>query len=157
MLPEIAVNFSIRLETPAQPDVVRLISALDTHQTPLYPVESNYTTDISRLTYADVAFAVARTAYGEAIGCGGVLLTAAHGELKRMYVQPAWRGNGIGSAILRFLEQQARAHGLRRVYLETGIYQPEAIDLYRRAGYEACAAFSGYQPDPLSLFMLKAL
>lgn len=51
------LHFEIQLETPAQPDVVRLISALDAYQTPLYPADSTHATDISRLTYADVAFA----------------------------------------------------------------------------------------------------
>ncbi len=100
---------------------------------------------------------MARTPSGEAIGCGGILLTPGHGELKRMFVQPAWRGHGVGSAMLRFLERQARGHGVRCVYLETGVHQPEAIGLYQRAGYEACTPFTGYKADPLSLFMLKAL
>ena len=41
--------------------------------------------------------------------------------------------------------------------LETGIRQPEAIGLYRSAGYAEIGPFGAYRPDPLSLFMEKRL
>jgi putative acetyltransferase len=43
------------------------------------------------------------------------------------------------------------------VALETGVSQPEAIALYRRAGFRDCPPFASYKPDPLSLFMMKKL
>ena len=153
----IALEFAIAQESPAQADVVRLIAALDAYQLPLYPDYSNQPTDISRLTYADVIFAVARSPSGEAVGCAGILLTASYAELKRMYVQPAWRGHGVGSALLRFLEGRAVHNGAQWMYLETGIYQPESIGLYERAGYKPRGAFGGYVDDGLSVFMGKAL
>ena len=153
----IVLNFEIAHESPAQADVVRLIAALDAYQLPLYPDTSNQPTDISRLTYADVVFAVARSPSGEAIGCAGILLTAGYAELKRMYVQPAWRGNGVGGVLMRFLEQQAAARGVRWVQLETGVYQPESISLYERGGYKRCGAFGGYVDDGLSVFMQKSV
>ena len=43
------------------------------------------------------------------------------------------------------------------IRLETGISQPEAIGLYRKAGFVEIEAFAPYKPDPLSLFMEKVL
>ncbi len=47
--------------------------------------------------------------------------------------------------------------GLSAIRLETGISQPEAIGLYRKAGFVEIEAFAPYKPDPLSLFMEKVL
>jgi putative acetyltransferase len=51
----------------------------------------------------------------------------------------------------------ARREGLGCLRLETGIYQPEALGLYRSAGYAEREAFAPYAPDPLSVFMEKIL
>jgi GNAT superfamily N-acetyltransferase len=86
-----------------------------------------------------------------AVGCGGV---RAHdgdiGELKRMYVQPAYRRTGVGRAVLAALEARARALGYARLRLETGVRQPEAIALYRAAGYEPIEAYGLYRDEPMS-------
>ncbi len=50
-----------------------------------------------------------------------------------------------------------RRRGFVAVRLETGIYQPEAIGLYRKYGYVEIEPFGSYLPDPLSLFMEKRL
>jgi putative acetyltransferase len=55
------------------------------------------------------------------------------------------------------LEALAVDRKLVAVQLETGIYQPEAIGLYRKHGYEEIEPFGSYLPDPLSLFMEKRL
>ena len=76
-------------------------------------------------------------------------------ELKRIYVTDAARGLKIGRKILEVLEARAKELGYDRVCLETGISQPEALGLYRKAGYVETGPFGGYRPDPLSLFMEK--
>jgi putative acetyltransferase len=145
----------IKLERPDQPEVVALIDALDAYQKPLYPPESHYGIDMTALLQPEVRFAVARSDAGAAIGCGAIVLTAAYGELKRMYLRPEWRGRGLAQQLLDFLEAQAALEGCRRYTLETGIYQLSAIALYERAGYVRCAPFGDYPPDPLSVFMSK--
>jgi putative acetyltransferase len=59
--------------------------------------------------------------------------------------------------LLEHLEGHGRDAGLSAIRLETGIYQPEAIGLYKAAGYVEIGPFGSYQPDPLSLFMEKAI
>lgn len=57
------------------------------------------------------------------------------GELKRMYVIPSARGQGLARRILAMLEDDARAAGRVRMVLETGTAQPEALGLYTSSGY----------------------
>ena len=86
----------------------------------------------------------------EALGCGALrLLEPGVGEIKRMYVRPEARGRGVGAQLLAALEAEARALAVSVLRLETGIRQPEAIQLYERRGYHRRAAFGEYREDPL--------
>lgn len=145
----------ITLESPDQPEVVALIDALDAYQKPLYPAESHHGIDIGALCRPNVLFAVARSDSGEALGCGAIVLEPGHGELKRMYTQPAHRGRGIAGALLRLLEEEARRRGCTRFMLETGYLQPEALAMYERFGYRRRGPFGDYAEDPNSVFMAK--
>jgi putative acetyltransferase len=145
----------IALERPDQPDVVALIDALDAYQKPLYPPQSHHGIDLTALLQSEMRFAVVRSDVGTAVGCGAIMITAAYGELKRMYLQPEWRGRGLAQQLLDFLEAQAALEGCARYVLETGIHQHAAVAFYEQAGYVRCPPFGDYQPDPLSVFMCK--
>jgi putative acetyltransferase len=103
-----------------------------------------------------VRFIVARRG-ATAVGCGALRIDVGYGELKRMYVVPEARGRRLGRLILERIEEEARREGLRCLRLETGIHQPEALALYRAAGYVEREAFGEYAADPLSVFMEKIL
>jgi GNAT superfamily N-acetyltransferase len=95
-------------------------------------------------------FLVARVG-GAPVGCGGWRTLAtdpAVAEVKRMYTAPGQRGRGVASAVLRTLEDTARAAGRTRLVLETGSRQPEAIALYRKLGYEQIPNFGYYKDYP---------
>lgn len=147
----------IRFEPPNQPDVIALINELDAYQMPLYPLESYHGLDIASLSQPHVHFAVARDSSGQAIGCGGLVLGADYGELKRMYLKPLYRGQGFAQRLLTLLEHRATEHGCRLIMLETGVLQPEAIAFYLKSGYVECGPFGDYWADPNSLFMRKPL
>jgi GNAT superfamily N-acetyltransferase len=85
---------------------------------------------------------------GELIGCGGWRSHGADAELKRMYTAPAARGRGVARQVLAALEESARSHGRRRLILETGDRQPEAIALYTRSGYALIDNFGYYRDEP---------
>lgn len=88
---------------------------------------------------------------GAPAGCGGWRTFAGDdevAEIKRMYTDPAWRGRGVASAVLRVIEESARAAGKKRVVLETGSRQPEAIALYTKLGYERVPNFGYYKDYP---------
>ena len=80
---------------------------------------------------------------GEPVACGGLHEIAPRvGELKRMWVHGDWRGAGLGSRLLRHLEDQARALGHRIVRLDTNAALTEAIGMYQRAGYRAIERYN---------------
>jgi GNAT superfamily N-acetyltransferase len=78
-------------------------------------------------------------------------------EIKRMYVVPELRGQGLSRAMLAALEDLARQLGAHRVVLETGSKQPEAVRLYETSGYEKIVGFGHYADAPLSLSYGKSL
>jgi len=78
-------------------------------------------------------------------------------EVKRMFVVAEHRGRGFARAVLAALEDSARDAGHDLVVLETGLRQPEAIGLYRSAGYEEIAGFGFYADAPLSRCFGKRL
>ncbi len=147
----------VSLERPDQAGVRALIDALDAYQKPMYPPESHHGIDADALRDPKVLFAVARDADDAIAGCGAVLLTPHYAELKRMFTPPERRGQGVGRALLRFVEAEARARGATRFTLETGYLQHEALRLYERAGYTRCEPFGDYLPDANSVFMEKAV
>ncbi|TWI60941.1 putative acetyltransferase [Pseudoduganella lurida] len=146
---------SIALESPDQPDVHALIAELDAYLYSLYPAENVYALDLTSLLEPNVLFAVARDADGAALGCAAVVVTPAYGEIKRMYVRPAARGQGVARRLIDALESAAAAQGCSTFVLETGPTQPEALALYERLGYRYCGAFGDYPEHPLSVFMQK--
>jgi GNAT superfamily N-acetyltransferase len=102
-------------------------------------------------------FLVACTDTGP-VGCGGIRSHAEGvAELKRMYVVPAARRDGVARTLLEQLEQHAVALGYSRIRLETGVRQPEAIALYESAGYEPIDRYGHYQASSLSRCFEKEL
>ncbi|MEZ0447142.1 GNAT family N-acetyltransferase [Cellulomonas sp. ICMP 17802] len=97
---------------------------------------------------------------GHAVGCASLRATgdgfpAGSGELKKVWVADEARGTGVARALLAAIEDDARAHGLTSVVLQTGIRQPEAVTLYRTAGYRPAPPFAPYADDFLSLCFAK--
>jgi putative acetyltransferase len=91
-------------------------------------------------------------------GCGGLrALDDEHGEIKRMYVEPGYRGVGVSTAILRALEAAARARGWNRLVLETGVEQPDAMRFYEREGYASIPNYGHYVGSTLSRCYQKPL
>lgn len=149
----------VAAEPLSGPPAQMLIARLNAELTEAYP---NPADRAFELTEAQVApdqgvFLVARLD-GEPIGCGALRrLDDGTGELKRMYVAPAARGRGVGRRILAELERHALALGLRRLVLETGDRQLEAMRLYTGAGYTRVPCFGEYAGKPLSVCLEKAL
>ncbi len=81
------------------------------------------------------AFVVVRD--GDAVvGCGGVqMIGSGIGEVKRMWVAPSTRGQGLGRRLLARLETEAVRLGHHTVRLDTNSQLPEAVAMYRAAGY----------------------
>ena len=91
-------------------------------------------------------------------GCGAWRV---HGpgavEIKRMYVEPAFRRRGLARVLLTALERSAAAAGHRAVVLNSGERQPEALALYEASGYRAVPGYGIYADAPGAVFLGKPL
>lgn len=99
---------------------------------------------------------------GTPAGCGGWRVQPADGaggtvELKRMYVEPAFRRHGIAARLLGALESSAARAGHRRMVLNSGDRQPEARALYARAGYTPVPGFGVYAASPDAVFLGRVI
>jgi putative acetyltransferase len=154
----------IRPERADHPQVIALLDALDRYLGELYEPDANHILSVQELLAPEVTFLAAWQA-GRIVGTGAVRRMpgraetghGAYGEIKRMYVDPAQRGQRIGERLLDRLEGSLREHGVDRALLETGAAQRAAVRLYERCGYARRTAFGGYPDNGLSVFMEKAL
>jgi len=149
----LGMSVTIVEERPDSPVAVVLLAELDRHlQQHPYPDESRHAFSIDQLVREDVTFFVVRHE-GEPAACGGVkLFGREYGEVKRMYVRPAYRGLGLGKAVLRRLVDYCRGRHVNLLRLETGIYQSEAMGLYERFGFRRRPPFGDYREDPNSIY-----
>jgi putative acetyltransferase len=154
-----ALAISIAAEPFDSPDAQRLIAALDAGLAAVYPPEQRFGPNLKPEQVEDGrgTFLIARDDTGP-VGCGALrLLDTTTAEVKRMYVEPDQRGKGVGWAVLTNLEAAARKVGVRRLLLETGVYQEAAIALYRRAGFAPVDCWGEYASSPTSVCFEKSL
>jgi putative acetyltransferase len=153
------MKVAIAAEPFDSPDARRLVTALDAHLASRYAPEQRFGPHLKAEHVAPGVgtFVIAR-ADGQAVGCGALRRRdASTVEVKRMYVEPEVRGHGVAREILDHLEAAARSMGAQRLVLETGIYQEEAIGLYRAAGFTAIDCFDEYAGVPTSVCFEKSL
>lgn len=92
----------------------------------------------------------------KAVGCAALVPFSPEAlEVKRMYVAPQARGQGVGRLLLAGLESWAHEQGYQRLILETGDLRPEAPGLYRSAGYRPIEPYGPFVDNPNSLCFEK--
>ncbi|MFT7839992.1 GNAT family N-acetyltransferase [Saccharothrix sp. BKS2] len=146
------------------PDAVKLIAELQQVFVVRYGDEDVTPVDPAQFA-APAGHFVVGYLDGGPVACGGWRahdealdsLRPGDAEIKRMYVVDALRGRGLSRLVLTALEDAARAVGRRRMVLETGDRQPEAIGLYTRSGYTRIDNFGVYRDHPNSLCFAKEL
>ena len=123
----------------------------------LYPPESCHLLGVEELEVPGVTVFVTRDG-GPALGMAALVERGdGSAELKRMFVPPAARGQGIAAGLLRAVEEHATAHRIHLIQFETGPLQHAAIRVYERAGYVLIPNFGKYVGDPHSVCYEKAL
>jgi len=84
------------------------------------------------------------SAGSDIIGCFGLEpITDTSIELRRMYVDGAWRRAGVGRWMLRYAEETARLDGRRTLVAKTSELQKEAVALYLAAGFTVASEERG--------------
>jgi uracil-DNA glycosylase len=130
------------------PDAVQLISEVQAEYVRRYGGKDSTPTEPDEFAPPRGLFLVGYAA-GVPVACGGwrvdEWLLPGDAEVKRMYVAPLARGQGLARAILAELERTAAEAGRLRLVLETGLRQPEAIELYTSSGYTEIPKFGVYR------------
>ncbi|MCA9912050.1 MAG: GNAT family N-acetyltransferase [Anaerolineae bacterium] len=146
------MEISINPERPDTADAMQLIDELEADLALLYPSEHRYGYNVEKLLQQGVHFFVLHFG-GELAGCGGVQFYGQeYAELKRMYVRPQFRGQGLGKALVDFLAEYTRDNEITLLRLETGTHQHAAIHLYERIGFQRVPPFGDYVASPDNIF-----
>jgi putative acetyltransferase len=144
---------------PLACDIAALVDAHLARSRGLYPDTSCHAYGPSEMEAEGVLLYAARIS-GRAVAIGGLKpLGRTSGEIKSMYTAEGWRGRGIARRLVQHLASEARALGWRALCLETGsdAGSAPARALYAGLGFEPCPPFGDHGPDPLSVFMTRAL
>jgi GNAT superfamily N-acetyltransferase len=146
------------------PDAIALVTRLQAYYRKIYGGHDGTPIDPSEFAAPRGRFVVGYVD-GVAVACGGwrardggdPALFPGDAEVKRMFVDPVERGRGHAKAVLTHLERTAAQAGRRRMVLETGVFQHEAIDLYISAGYVPMPPFGAYRDEAGSRHYAKSL
>lgn len=135
--------------------VRRYVAELDTRFPGGFEPGDALLRDVTSLRAPTGTFVLA-SSDGEPVACGGVQrIDSGVGEIKRMWVDPAWRGTGLGGRLLQHLEEETRRLGYDTVRLDTNGTLVEAIAMYERSGYRR---IDSYNDNPYaSAWFEKAL
>ena len=151
---------AISVETPLQDEIRHLVAELNAYMIPLTPREFQFQLTVEQMAEPSVTLFVARDETGRAVGMGALKEHGEGlGEVKRMYTLPEIRGQRVGAAILKRIEEEAQARGVARLVLETGEapgFEP-AWRVYERGGFNTCGAVLDYPDSGFSRFYEKKL
>jgi putative acetyltransferase len=144
--------------TVRDPGVAELIDALTLELADSgYSDEETFGYSLDQLEASGVHL-VGASLNGSLVGIGGVELQGGgFAELKRFYVAPAHRGQGVADAVIEALVEHARAAGAHTVRLETGDKQHAAMGFYARHGFEVVPKFGPYVGSATSVCLQREL
>lgn len=123
------------------------------------PPESKHALDLDGLRKPEITM---WTLWDGAVlaACGAIKeLDLYHAEIKSMRTASGYRRQGVASALLSHILDEARRRNYRRISLETGsmaFFEP-ARRLYAKFGFLYGAPFADYKEDPNSVFMTRSL
>lgn len=150
------MSLAINLTDGQNPDFLNLIRLLDDGLEARYGAvqkqyeqhdKADFIRDVIIIYKADLA-----------VACGAFKEYDAETiELKRMFVLPEHRKQGLARMIIQQLEELARSKGYQYAVLETGVKQHEAIGLYRSIGFEVIDNYGPYVGNSNSICMRKSL
>ena len=130
-------------KTGADPDFAMLVSHLDAYLAEKDGRDHDFYNQFNGI--AVLKFALVCYLDEKAIACGAIKAFGDDAmEVKRMFTLPAFRGNGVAAKLLNELELWASELGAKRVVLETGKKQVEAIRLYQRSKFISIPNYGQY-------------
>ena len=146
----------IERTSPKHPQATALLKASHALMQSLFPPEDNFYLEIDDLCVPSIRFFTALKG-DTIIGTGALAIKDGYGEVKSMFVAENARGSGAADALMRQIEDEARAENLDWLKLETGNLLHAAHKLYARHGFTKCGPFGDYPDAKSSIFMVKRL
>ncbi|RVV97807.1 GNAT family N-acetyltransferase [Mesobaculum littorinae] len=134
----------------------RLVAASQSALLEFFPADEIFSTTAAELDHPGATLLAAFRGE-QALGCVALVAMEGYGEVKRLYVDPAARGLGVGRLLMQALEAEARRRGLPMVKIESGEPLVAAMRLYRAMGYTDAAPFGGYPDIPSNAFLEKRI
>lgn len=149
-------TISLKRTDSNDPDFVALVRHLDAELAVRDGTEHAFYAQFNKI--ASLKNVVVAYQGGRAVGCGAIKpLEDGVMEVKRMFVFPELRGQGLASKVLSELERWATELNAQACCLETGKKQPEAIALYQKSGYERIPNYGQYAGVENSVCFRKRL
>ena len=125
------------------PDFIELVKYLDADLAKKDGNEHSFYAQFNKID--KIKHAVVAYENDKPVSCGAIKEYAPDSmEVKRMYTLPESRGKGVATQVLKELEIWASELGYEKCILETGKRQPEAIQLYKKNGYEIIPNYGQY-------------
>jgi ribosomal protein S18 acetylase RimI-like enzyme len=149
-------DFEIRRATPSEIDAAYAIVA--EYYEAVSVVARDTRDEFARLYFKNGAGTWLAWLEEKVVGCTALRAIpqiADGGEVKRLYVKPAYRGRGIAAALHDALQSYATNSGYRWLYLDTTDNMRAAIRFYEQQGYEPCARYN--ENPQATIFMRKEL
>ncbi len=82
---------------------------------------------------------------GNAVACAGLKKHSQYdAEIKRVWVEPNFRGKHIATNLMRQIETKAKEQGYKRTILQTRESMIHAVELYKKLGYSQIANYPPY-------------
>lgn len=146
----------VAVTEPAQLEQVRVLFQEYWDSFDFTPCFQNFSTELARLPgdYAPPGGALGLALIaGEPAGCAALRrVDADRCEAKRLYVRSAFRGHGLGKALLDWVAGQARAMGYREIVGDTMPVMALALAMYERAGFERTGPYAA-DPTPGAIYI----
>jgi putative acetyltransferase len=140
----------------AHPDFIALVKLLDADLAIRDGADHAFYSQFNKID--KIKHVILAFADGRAVACGAIKeFDPTTAEVKRMYTQPAMRGQGVAAIVLSALEDWARELDYTRCILETGFKQPEALALYKKCGYSVTPNYGQYAGVANSICFEKIL
>jgi len=98
---------------------------------------------------------IVRNGAGRLIGAAAGYTWSGTSELRQMWVDSAYRGKGLGRALLNAFVAEARRRGVRRIWVAS--YEFQAPEMYEKAGFQRMAEFDGWPEGHRNIVLCRTL
>ena len=147
---------TISAQDPESKVAQELLNELSSQLAAITGASGESSFEVTDVRLPDACFVVAQDESGQPLGCGGFRpVEAGIAEIKRMYARAG--SQGVGAAILAFLETEAVCLGYHTLWLETRRVNERAIRFYEKHGYHQRPNYGKYVGKPEAVCFEKQL